>query len=59
MAAEEASQALRPLRADDPTTVAGYRIIARFGEDDTGTVFLADTPSGRLVTIKLIHQDLV
>lgn len=58
MAAEEASQALRPLRADDPTAVAGYRIIARFGEDDTGAVFLADTPSGRLVTIKLIHQDL-
>jgi serine/threonine protein kinase len=58
VAPEEASQTLRPLRADDPTTVAGYRIIARFGEDDTGAVFLAEAPSGRLVAIKLVHEDL-
>ena len=47
------------LRAGDPETIGGYRLRARLGAGGMGTVFLAQTPSGRPVAIKLIHQQFL
>lgn len=44
------------LRGGDPAEIGGYPLEARLGSGGMGTVFLARTSSGRLVAIKLIHQ---
>lgn len=47
----------RPLAADDPTTVAGYRLAAKLGAGGMGKVYLSYTPGGRPVAIKLIRPE--
>ncbi|MFI8519921.1 protein kinase [Streptomyces sp. NPDC085481] len=52
-----ASAVFQPLAADDPTTVAGYRLAARLGAGGMGKVYLSYTPGGRPVAIKLIRPE--
>ncbi|MFA1546591.1 protein kinase domain-containing protein [Actinomadura chokoriensis] len=47
----------RPLRANDPREVGGYRLTARIGEGAQGTVFLGESDDGRRVAVKLLHAD--
>ncbi|MEX0171284.1 serine/threonine-protein kinase [Streptomyces sp. LMG1-1-1.1] len=50
-------EVFHPLAADDPTTVAGYRLAARLGAGGMGKVYLSYTPGGRPVAIKLIRPE--
>ncbi|MFJ5137840.1 serine/threonine-protein kinase [Streptomyces sp. NPDC088707] len=50
-------EVFQPLAADDPTTVAGYRLAARLGAGGMGKVYLSYTPGGRPVAIKLIRPE--
>ncbi|WP_405721243.1 serine/threonine protein kinase [Streptomyces sp. NBC_01537] len=47
----------QPLAADDPATVAGYRIAGRLGAGGMGRVYLSHTPGGRPVAIKVIRPE--
>jgi serine/threonine protein kinase len=47
----------RPLLADDPREVGGYRLRARLGEGGMGRVYLSYTPGGRPVAIKVIRSE--
>jgi Protein kinase domain len=49
--------AWEPLDAD-PAEVAGYRLRARLGSGGMGRVYLAFTPGGRPVAVKVIRPDL-
>jgi outer membrane protein assembly factor BamB len=42
----------------DPRTVGEFRLLARLGSGGMGTVFLATSPAGRMVAVKIIHADL-
>lgn len=46
-----------PLSHDDPESVGGHRLLARLGAGGMGTVYLARTPTGRAVALKLLHAD--
>jgi outer membrane protein assembly factor BamB len=46
------------LSADDPAEVGGHRLLARVGSGAMGTVYLARTPTGRTVALKLLRADL-
>src|SRR5215469_3274680 len=46
------------LTATDPQTVGGYRLRGRLGAGGMGQVFLAASPAGRMVAIKVIHPEL-
>ncbi|MBT2480624.1 serine/threonine-protein kinase [Streptomyces sp. ISL-94] len=50
-------QVFQPLAADDPTTVAGYRLAAKLGAGGMGKVYLSYTPGGRPVAIKVIRPE--
>ncbi|MEU9030934.1 serine/threonine-protein kinase [Streptomyces sp. NPDC048383] len=47
----------QPLEVDDPSMVAGYRIVARLGAGGMGKVYLSHTPGGRPVAIKVIRRE--
>src|SRR5690349_7472088 len=49
----------RPLLPEDPRQLGRYELIGRLGEGGMGTVYLASTPEGRRVAIKIIKSDLV
>ncbi|MFJ8079818.1 serine/threonine-protein kinase [Streptomyces sp. NPDC096205] len=53
-----ASEVFRPLEADDPAEVGGYRLTARLGAGGMGRVYLSYTPGGRLVAIKVVRPEL-
>ncbi|MFE1827259.1 serine/threonine-protein kinase [Streptomyces yangpuensis] len=53
-----ATEVFEALRADDPSTVAGYRIAARLGAGGMGRVYLSHTQGGRPVAIKVVRPDL-
>ncbi|MFD3336410.1 serine/threonine-protein kinase [Streptomyces sp. NPDC058700] len=53
----DAGEIFHPLAADDPTTVAGYRLAAKLGAGGMGKVYLSYTPGGRPVAIKLIRPE--
>ncbi|MFE5810364.1 serine/threonine-protein kinase [Streptomyces sp. NPDC056491] len=53
-----ATEVFEPLRADDPSTVAGYRIAARIGAGGMGRVYLSHTQGGRPVAIKVVRPEL-
>ncbi|MEU7029046.1 serine/threonine-protein kinase [Streptomyces sp. NPDC046275] len=55
--AGDAAAVFQPLAADDPTTVAGYRLAARLGAGGMGKVYLSYTPGGRPVAIKVIRPE--
>ncbi|MGP3962194.1 glycoside hydrolase family 6 protein [Nonomuraea sp. 3N208] len=42
----------------DPLQVGGHRVIRRLGAGGMGVVYLAESPSRRLVAIKVIHRHL-
>lgn len=50
-------QIFQPLAADDPTTIAGYRLAAKLGAGGMGKVYLSYTPGGRPVAIKVIRPE--
>ena len=46
-----------PLTGDDPQVVAGYQLRARLGAGGMGRVYLAFTPGGRPVALKMIRPE--
>ncbi|MFK4108226.1 protein kinase [Streptomyces sp. NPDC002176] len=52
------SEAFRPLQADDPVVVGGYRLAARIGAGGMGRVYLSHTQGGRPVAIKVVRSEL-
>ena len=47
-----------PLRPGDPGRLGEYQLVGRLGAGGMGVVFLAESPDGSYVAIKLIHADL-
>ncbi|MGV9697146.1 protein kinase domain-containing protein [Streptomyces sp. NPDC003470] len=52
------SEVFQPLRAGDPSVVAGYRLVARLGAGGMGRVYLSHTQGGRPVAIKVVRPEL-
>jgi cellobiose transport system substrate-binding protein len=46
-----------PLGPDDPRTVSGYELRARLGEGGMGRVYLAFSPGGRPLAIKVLRPE--
>ncbi|MEV7446909.1 serine/threonine-protein kinase [Streptomyces sp. NPDC091204] len=53
-----ATDVFEPLHAEDPQTVAAYRLAARLGAGGMGRVYLSHTPGGRPVAIKVVRPEL-
>ncbi|MFI5670655.1 serine/threonine-protein kinase [Streptomyces sp. NPDC051704] len=49
---------LRAPADDDPREVGGYRVVARLGAGGMGRVYLAYTPGGRPVALKVVRPEL-
>ena len=49
---------MQPLTSDDPAAIGGYRLEARLGSGGMGRVYLALTPAGRPVALKVVRSDL-
>jgi outer membrane protein assembly factor BamB len=47
-----------PLGADDPRVIGEFRLHARLGAGGMGRVYLASSPGGRAVAVKVIHAYL-
>ncbi|MBD0694971.1 serine/threonine-protein kinase [Streptomyces sp. CBMA123] len=52
------SSAFEALAPDDPGEVGGYRLRARLGAGGMGRVYLAYTPGGRPVALKVVRPEL-
>ncbi|MEV0415851.1 serine/threonine-protein kinase [Streptomyces sp. NPDC050448] len=50
--------AFQELAPDDPSEVGGYRLRARLGAGGMGRVYLAHTPGGRPVALKVVRPEL-
>ncbi|OHV32066.1 MULTISPECIES: serine/threonine-protein kinase [Pseudofrankia] len=46
-----------PLRGGDPRLIGRYRVLRLLGEGGMGSVFLAESPEGRRVAVKVIRSD--
>ncbi|WP_051023442.1 serine/threonine-protein kinase [Nocardia pneumoniae] len=53
-----APAAFQALSADDPREIGGYRLCARLGAGGMGRVYLAYTPGGRPVALKVVRPEL-
>jgi len=49
---------MEPLTSDDPVEIGGYRLRARLGAGGMGRVYLASTPGGRRVALKVVRPEL-
>jgi len=49
---------MHPLAADDPRTIGEFRLHARLGAGGMGRVYLASSPGGRAVAVKVVHPHL-
>ncbi|NUT47570.1 MAG: serine/threonine protein kinase [Saccharothrix sp.] len=47
---------MRPLRASDPSVIGQYGLLAELGRGGMGRVLLGSGPDGRLVAVKLVHE---
>ena len=47
-----------PLSAEDPRMIGEFRLHARLGSGGMGRVFLASSPGGRAVAVKVVHPHL-
>lgn len=49
---------MEPLTADDPRQVSVFRLHSRLGAGGMGRVYLATSPGGRAVAVKVVHPEL-
>jgi hypothetical protein len=49
---------MQPLTSDDPAQIGSYRLQARLGAGGMGRVYLAHTPAGRPVALKVVRSEL-
>ncbi|MEN8655909.1 PQQ-binding-like beta-propeller repeat protein [Streptomyces sp. 21So2-11] len=49
---------MEPLQPDDPQELGSYRLLSRLGAGGMGVVYLARSPGGRTVAVKVVRQDL-
>ncbi|WP_344533195.1 serine/threonine-protein kinase, partial [Streptomyces albiaxialis] len=49
---------MRSLGPGDPERIGDYRLLGRLGEGGMGRVYLAQSPRGRTVAVKLVRPDL-
>jgi hypothetical protein len=49
---------MEPLTADDPQQVSVFRLQSRLGAGGMGRVYLASSPGGRAVAVKVVHPEL-
>ncbi|MFE4618335.1 protein kinase [Streptomyces sp. NPDC056747] len=47
----------QPLTPGDPHEIGGYRVHARLGSGGMGVVYLAHTPGGRPIALKVVRED--
>jgi serine/threonine protein kinase len=53
-----ANLVMEPLTSDDPVEIGGYQLHARLGAGGMGRVYLAATPAGRPVALKVVRPEI-
>ncbi|MER0244614.1 bifunctional serine/threonine-protein kinase/ABC transporter substrate-binding protein [Streptomyces sp. HSW2009] len=48
---------MQPLRSDDPSRIADHRLLGRLGAGGMGVVYLARSPGGALLALKVIRPE--
>ncbi len=49
---------MQPLTSDDPAQIGRYRLSGRLGAGGMGRVYMASTPAGRPVAVKVVRPEL-